>query len=89
MLNKEQQEDFLQFIENFKRSNKEEEDSLKQESIDKIINNESNADINNFKLECIDYLHSWTTEDYQFNHDFIIEEFDNYIFELRKNKIGA
>ena len=89
MLNKEQQEDFLKFIENFKRSNKEEEDSLKQESIDKIINNESNEDIKIFKLECIDYLHSWDTQDYQFNHDFIIEEFDNKIFELRKNKIGA
>jgi hypothetical protein len=44
-------------------------------------------DINNFKLECINYLHSWDTQDYQFNYDFIIEEFDNYIFELIK--IGA
>jgi hypothetical protein len=83
MLNKEQ-ENFLQFIENFKRSNKEEEDSLKQESIDKIINSNENEDINNFKLECIEYLHTWDTQDYQFNHDFIIEEFDNYIFELNK-----
>jgi hypothetical protein len=72
MLNKEQQEDFLQFIENFKNSNKEEEDSLKQESINKIINNETNEDINNFKIECIEYLHTWDTQDYQFNHDFII-----------------
>jgi hypothetical protein len=86
MLNKEQQEDFLQFIENFKRANRE-EDSLKQESIDKIINSNDNEDINNFKLECIEYLHTWDTQDYQFNHNFIVEEFDNYIFEL--NKIGA
>jgi len=85
MLNQEQKEDFLQFIENFKRANREEEDSLKQESIDKIISNQDNNEINNFKLECIEYLHTWGMEDYQFNHDFIVEEFDNYIFELRKN----
>ena len=84
MLDKEQKEDFLQFIENFQNANKEEEDSLKQDIIDKIINNETNEDINNFKLVCINYLHTWGTEDYQFNHNFIVEEFDNYIFELRK-----